>query len=331
MINIRDLMDEATLEALGKLNDSGITVGGGQSSNKSGIFNKLFGPQTPSTQTLPSDPTFTSGNLYAQSIAGGQNVPNMIAPGMSYSAASPLGYTQEDIRVRSPGGPGPGPGAGYIPGGSKYRGGRDDYISIGGPGSIGDFGGFENIMYPGGSPTFDESAIPFKGSQYQPLDLSGIQSILDTLKGTFQPDLSGYAKLDEIPQFDINDYRDNITSIARQGIDIPQFDLSTLNLPDFNNFVTRDDLENRPIYDDTALRDQITSIEQRPTFDPTDLQSQISGLQNQFSNIPTYEAPNIDDLIARLDALEKSKFPVLPPVIDDSGKKQKPVKIIGGF
>lgn len=42
---------------------------------------------------LSTDPTFSSGLNYAQSIAGGQNVPGMIAPGVSYSSASPGGYT----------------------------------------------------------------------------------------------------------------------------------------------------------------------------------------------------------------------------------------------
>lgn len=54
-----------------------------------------------------SDPTFSSGLNYARSIAGGENVPNMIAPGVSYSTGRPGGYTQsglpldqrEDVRV----------------------------------------------------------------------------------------------------------------------------------------------------------------------------------------------------------------------------------------
>ena len=46
-----------------------------------------------------SDPTYTSGLNYAQSIAGGENVPNMIAPGISYSAAMPQGYTQADLNI----------------------------------------------------------------------------------------------------------------------------------------------------------------------------------------------------------------------------------------
>ena len=40
---------------------------------------------------------YLSGQQYAQSIAGGENVPGMIAPGVSYSAARPDGYTQADL------------------------------------------------------------------------------------------------------------------------------------------------------------------------------------------------------------------------------------------
>ena len=48
-----------------------------------------------------------SGLNYARSIAGGQNVPNMISPGVSYSQERPGGYTQDDLnyenRFYSPG------------------------------------------------------------------------------------------------------------------------------------------------------------------------------------------------------------------------------------
>ena len=44
-----------------------------------------------------TDPSFSSGLQYAMSIADGQNVPNMIAPGVSYSAANPQGFTQADL------------------------------------------------------------------------------------------------------------------------------------------------------------------------------------------------------------------------------------------
>lgn len=43
------------------------------------------------------DPNFTSGLEYALSVAGGQNVPNMIAPGVSYSSEFPMGYTANGL------------------------------------------------------------------------------------------------------------------------------------------------------------------------------------------------------------------------------------------
>lgn len=54
---------------------------------------------------LTKDETFTSGGNYARSIAGGQNVPNMISTGTSYSSGNPQGFTQQDItsgRVPNP-------------------------------------------------------------------------------------------------------------------------------------------------------------------------------------------------------------------------------------
>jgi len=493
MINIQDLFRGLQESGVGGI---GNNVGsGGNVPNIGGGIGVGYMP-------LPSDPTFSSGNRYAQSIAGGQNVENMIAPGMSFSAANPQGYTQANVPTPNSGTP---PDAGFTPPPPPFRDPtrppRDDFIFIGGPGGndgMGDpriDGGFmpQPEFNPGGYQGFDFSGFQklldnlsaqkvdandykddimkivndnfttpsFDDSELKDLiaaNTTGINSIPDFDPSTLNlPDFGNFATRDDLenrpiyddtdirnkitsienlPDFDINNYRDNITSIARQGIDIPQFDdsairdminnnsnmignipqfdpstlnlpdfnnfatrddlenrpiyddtalrdqitsigqrpgfddsalrsmieantnrpgfdssglesqignlqdkignipqfdPSTLNLPDFNNFVTRGDLENRPIYDDTALRDQITSIEQRPTFDPTDLQSQISGLQNEFSNMPTYQAPNIDDLIARLDALENAKSPVLPPVIDDTSKKITPIRTVGVF
>jgi len=42
-----------------------------------------------------------SGLNYARSIAGGQNVPNMISPGVSYSQERPSGYTQADLNYEN--------------------------------------------------------------------------------------------------------------------------------------------------------------------------------------------------------------------------------------
>jgi hypothetical protein len=45
---------------------------------------------------------YSSGQQYAQSIAGGQNVPGMIAPGVSYSMENPQGYTQSPFYNAGP-------------------------------------------------------------------------------------------------------------------------------------------------------------------------------------------------------------------------------------
>ena len=68
-----------------------------------------------------------------------------------------------------------------------------------------------------------------------------------------QPDLSGYARLDDIPSFDFNpdDYRDDFLSIAREGIDIPEFEQ-----PDLSNFATLDDLPTFD-FDEGAFRDNL--------------------------------------------------------------------------
>lgn len=44
---------------------------------------------------------YSSGQRYAQSIAGGQNVPGMIAPGVSYSMENPQGYTQAELNAEN--------------------------------------------------------------------------------------------------------------------------------------------------------------------------------------------------------------------------------------
>ena len=53
-----------------------------------GLFNQ------PQNNFIPSsDPNYTSGFDFAKSIAGGQNIANMIAPGISYSSEQPLGFS----------------------------------------------------------------------------------------------------------------------------------------------------------------------------------------------------------------------------------------------
>lgn len=62
---------------------------------------------TPDLQALmnmigSTDQGYSSGQQYAQSIAGGENVPGMIAPGVSYSMERPEGYTQSPFYNAGP-------------------------------------------------------------------------------------------------------------------------------------------------------------------------------------------------------------------------------------
>ncbi len=116
---------------------------------------------------LLMNPNYSSGQNYAQSIAGGENVANMIAPGVAYSSDNPQGFTQQDINT------------GVVPNPFEYtpfaglRGPslpkmqnppqRADQLFIDdGPGSL----GRENELLK---------------SNYSPLNLRGIQRVLDNL------------------------------------------------------------------------------------------------------------------------------------------------------
>jgi hypothetical protein len=141
-----------------------------------------------------NDPTFTSGLNYAQSIAGGQNVPNMIAPGVSYSAANPQGYTQMDlppsglpnVNIVTDTPPDRALDANEPPDYSQLPpniigGGRGDNISIldGGGGLKGVFSSIKDFIAQNPDKTRQGGNIL---GRYNPLDLTGIQSVLDSFK-----------------------------------------------------------------------------------------------------------------------------------------------------
>ena len=63
------------------------------------------------------------------------------------------------------------------------------------------------------------------------------QEDIPTIPTFQQPDLSGFARIEDIPQipaFDPKDYREDFLSIAREGIDIPQY-----QAPDLSAYDTR--------------------------------------------------------------------------------------------
>jgi hypothetical protein len=128
-----------------------------------------------------TDPTFTSGLKYARSIAGGENVPNMIAPGVSYSAARPQGYTQMDLPPIVSGLPNivtdsPPDDPAFLPGGGAVN--PPDYTNL--PPNIIGGGRGDNINI------LDDMRFPPPQDflrNYKPFDFGGIQNILDSFKG----------------------------------------------------------------------------------------------------------------------------------------------------
>jgi len=207
-------------------------------------------------------------------------------------------------------------------------------------------GGLQNQI--GNIPAFDPSQLQdqigglqdqfgqFDPSQFQ-FDPSQLQDQIGGLEKRFGniPSFDPSQLQDQItsiaqrPSFDPSQLQDQITSIAqrpsfddselrdmisknRTGItSIPAFDPSTLELPDFNKFATRDDLENRPIYDDTALRDQITSIGQRPGFDDAALREMIEQNRGSIRDIPM--PPSFERIDEREDPII-SRMPNENPV-----------------
>jgi hypothetical protein len=56
-----------------------------------------------SYQIPASDPTFTSGLNYARTIAGGMPFEDVVAPGLQFSPEAPMGLTQQQLNMVSPG------------------------------------------------------------------------------------------------------------------------------------------------------------------------------------------------------------------------------------
>ena len=242
------------------------------------------------------------------------------------------------------------PDAGFIPGGSKYRGGRDDYISIGGPG--GNDGMGDPRVYKGGSkdfdesgPTFDPGAGPKRPKPIQPQDFGfgpGIRpSEITTADGQFigsagvTPPSGGTPQ----PDFNLGDYKDDIMKMVRSNFTIPSFDDSSLremiqqnqqqigNIPQFDPSQLQDQIgglqdqfgqfdPSQFQFDPSQLQDQITSIAQRPTFDDSELRDMIAKNRTGITSIPafdpsTLELPDFNKFATR-DELENR------PIYDDT-------------
>ena len=258
--------------------------------------------------TMPTtDPTYSSGLNYAQSIAGGQNVPNMIAPGVSYSAEQPGGYTQADLNGTLP----PPPPVYQQPddpsffgtgiGGVTIPGGRRDKMPP-----------LRNIF--GNNPDVTGYQVPTEQPVQVPPQEFNIEQIVQDIadSGIDFTNLFGLPQAPDLSQFVTKD-------------DLPtgrDFSIENLDLPDFNEFALRKDL---PVYKEPDLSG-FARIEDLPTFNPDELRQDIlmslpeqkmqdlSGFMTQDDinkaiagiDMPTYQAPDLSAYDTRLAELEQS-------------------------
>jgi hypothetical protein len=278
------------------------------------ILNQFAGNKGSGSYNIPNGgfttvSPFSSGLSYAQSIAGGQNVPNMIAPGISYSAEQPGGYTQADLNGTPPPPPpvyqqpddpsffGTGIGGVTIPGGRRDK--MPPLRNI--FGNMSDVTGYKApteqappIQVP--PQEFDieqirqdiaDSGIDFTNlfglPTYKAPDLSQFVTKEDLPTGRdFSvdqlnlPDFSEFALREDLPVYQEPDLSQFVTKQDLPSL-IPEvptgrdFSIENLDLPDFSEFALRKDL---PVYQEPDLSG-FARIEDLPTFNPDELRQDI--------------------------------------------------------
>lgn len=114
------------------------------------------------------------------------------------------------------------------------------------------------------------------------------------------PDLSSFARLEDIPTFDPTGLQEQITALQQR----PGFDPTSIQ-QDISQ------LQTRPQFDPTGLQEQISGLQQQiggiPQFDPTTLQQQIAANQAAIAgiDIPTFQAPDFSPYETRIAELEQ--------------------------
>lgn len=242
-----------------------------------------LGPDEFGSYTIPlSDPTYSTGQQYARSIAGGIPMSQVIAPGVSYSPEQPGGYTQADLNIAAGITPPPPPPVYQEPddpsffgtgiGGVTIPGGRRDKM----PPLRNIFG---NMQPPVQVPPqeFDIGNLDIEQIRQDIAD-SGID--FTNLFGLPQaPDLSQFVTKNDLPN----------------GRD---FSVDQLDLPDFNEFALRKDL---PVYQEPDLSQFVTK-QDLPSFNPQNYRDDFLSIAREGIEIPEYKAPDLSGF-ARIEDL----------------------------
>lgn len=194
----------------------------------SGQQNQL-GPDEFGSYTIPaSDPTYSTGQQYARSIAGGIPMSQIMAPGVSYSPEQPGGYTQQQLNAPIP------PQTPQEPDDPGYArsmfGGGQDGVTIFTPPE-------EPILR-----TLEARETPYavegQGFDFSNIDLEAIRQQMADSGFDFTNLFGMPAQQQELPAMIPQVPPAMIPQVPSDN----NFSIENLNLPDFSNFVPQEQI-----------------------------------------------------------------------------------------
>ena len=299
---------EEYIAALGDLTPLVNEAGGLQGID---ILNQYAGPG--SVYNIPNgglggfspatDPNYSSGQNYARSIAGGMPMSQIMAPGVSYSPGDPTGYTQQQLNA---------PMQAPIPPKQEFR--EPDDMSVLGTG----IGGYRmpydrKQQLPPVEKLF--GSIPSAPAQAPGFDFGNID--IDAIRQQIADSGIDFTNLFGLPsqQQDLSQFvtKEDLPAMIPQVPNGSDFSIENLNLPDFSNFVTQQDL---PVYDQPDLSQFITQ-QDLPAFNPKDYRDDFLSIAREGIEMPSYEQPDLSSFAKLTDI----------PTFDPSGLQKQ----IGGL
>ena len=250
-----------------------------------------------------TDPNYSSGQNYARSIAGGMPMSQIMSPGVSYSPGDPTGYTQQQLNA---------PMQAPIPPKQEFR--EPDDMSVLGTG----IGGYRmpydrKQQLPPVEKLF--GSIPSAPAQAPGLDFGNID--IDAIRQQIADSGIDFTNLFGLPsqQQDLSQFvtKEDLPAMIPQVPNGSDFSIENLNLPDFSNFVTQQDL---PVYNQPDLSQFITQ-QDLPAFNPKDYRDDFLSIAREGIEMPSYEQPDLSSFAKLTDI----------PTFDPSGLQKQ----IGGL
>ena len=232
----------------------------------------------------------------------------IMSPGVSYSPGDPTGYTQQQLNLARDVDIPPPPPAIMPP----TR--EPDDMSVLGTG----IGGYRmpydrKQQLPPVEKLFGN--IPSAPAQAPGLDFGNID--IDAIRQQIADSGIDFTNLFGLPsqQQDLSQFvtKEDLPAMIPQVPNGSDFSIENLNLPDFSNFVTQQDL---PVYNQPDLSQFITQ-QDLPAFNPKDYRDDFLSIAREGIEMPSYEQPDLSSFAKLTDI----------PTFDPSGLQKQ----IGGL